>query len=347
MTPEELVFDYRRACVDGVEVYQGTALDVRVVVAGLPRAVRDGFLLGEVPWGRFSHAYGSGEDVPDLLESMRPADADGAMHACSLLWGSVCHQGTIGSVAPLAVPFLLRIAANPLGHVRADALGLVAAVACRNHWGDGSREHLLRVADPDDEPRFDGGGYPQNWSVRAGRDAIAADAHIPIALLDDPDQQVRQEAACVAAASSGRAGEFSAALHERLRVEKIPRVRPGLVLAIAQLAREHRHEDAAGFTHACWTDPERPAEVRVAAALGWLCLVDDPPPAELRAVLDDLVTPELGRLMAEVPWIGQVDHYRGAGLTRTLEHMLGPARRRTAFPDSWGGTGWFVDEPPF
>lgn len=46
-------------------------------------------------------------------------------------------------------------------------------------------------------------------------------------------------------------------------------------------------------------------------------------------------------------WIAQVDHYRGAGLTRTLEHMLGPVRRRTAFPDPWAETEWPVDDPPF
>ncbi|MGC0415531.1 hypothetical protein [Embleya sp. AB8] len=148
MTSEDPAFDYRRACVDGFEVYEGTALDVRVVVAGLPRAVKDGFLLGEAPRGRFSHAYGSGQDVPGHLELIRSADATAARRACSVLWNSVCHQGTTGSVAPLAVPFLLRIAANRLGHEPTNALGLVAAAACRNHWGDGSHAALLRVADP-------------------------------------------------------------------------------------------------------------------------------------------------------------------------------------------------------
>ncbi|MYS81106.1 HEAT repeat domain-containing protein [Embleya scabrispora] len=346
MTSEDLVFDFERVCAHGFEVYEGTALDVRTVIAGLPRDVRDGFLLEEVPWGRFSHAYGSGEDVPDYLERTRSADAAEAREARSSLGNSVCHQGTTGSVAPLMVPFLLRIAADRIAHERANALALVAAVACRNHWGDGSRAALLRVADADDDMHFDVGGYPQNWSVRAARDAIAADAHIPIALLHDPDPRVREQAACVLAASSGRAREISAALHERFRVEEVPRLRAGLVLAIAQPAREHRHEDAAAFTRACWSDPARSPEVRVAAALGWLCLVDDPAPEDLRAVLDELVTHELGLLMAEVPWIRQVDHYFGAGLTHTLNHMFDPVQR-PAFPDTWGEPEGFADDPPF
>ncbi|GCD97803.1 HEAT repeat domain-containing protein [Embleya hyalina] len=346
MTSEELAFDLERVRVHGIEVYEGTALDVRMVVAGLSRDVKDGFFFGEVPWGRFSHAYGSGENVPHHLERMRSADPTVARRAGASLGNSICHQGTTESVASLTVPFLLRIAADPAMHERVNALVLVAAVACRNHWGDGSRAALLRVADADDDLHLDGSGYAQNWSVRAARDAIAADAHIPLALLDDPDPRVREEAACVLAAASARAWEISAALHERLRIEEHPRLRAGLVLAIAQLAREHRHEDAAGFTRACWSDPERPAEVRVAAALGWLCLVDDPPPEDLRAVLDDTVTDELGRLMAEVPWLRQVDPYFGAGLAHTLNQMFDLVEPPT-FPDLWGGPKGFADDPPF
>ncbi|WP_406300449.1 hypothetical protein OG948_35845 (plasmid) [Embleya sp. NBC_00888] len=78
MTPEDLMFEYGRVQARGVEVYEGTALDVRVVTAGVSRRVRDGFLLGQVPWGGFSHAYGSGEDVLGYLERMRSVDAAAA-----------------------------------------------------------------------------------------------------------------------------------------------------------------------------------------------------------------------------------------------------------------------------
>ncbi|WP_406300798.1 hypothetical protein [Embleya sp. NBC_00888] len=51
---------------------------------------------------------------------------------------------------------------------------------------------------------------------------IAADAHIPITLVDAPDPRVRA-AAYVLAASSGRAWGISAAPHERFRVEEVGR----------------------------------------------------------------------------------------------------------------------------
>ncbi|WP_331765788.1 hypothetical protein [Embleya sp. NBC_00896] len=91
----------------------------------------------------------------------------------------------------------------------------------------------------------------------------------------------------------------------------------------------------------------RPAEVRVAAALGWLCLVDDPVPDDLRAVLDEIVTDELGRLMAQVPWMRPVDDYsRGAGPTHTLNQMFHPVQHPTG-PDPRGDPEGFADDPPF
>ncbi|MEU0936919.1 hypothetical protein [Embleya sp. NPDC005971] len=335
---------------DWPETYEGTVGDVRVVVASMPLEVGDGFVYDRVPWGRFSHAYGPGADVPELLERLRSADARTAEEALSSLWGSICHQGTRCSVAPLAVPFLLRIAADRSTHHRDHVLWLAATVARREYWGHWIREGLLRVADADDDVSVDMKGYPQNWTVRAARDAIAADAHVVIALLDDPDLEVREAAGYALAASTSRAGEISAALRARLCVEKVPRVRAGLVLAIAQLAREHRHEDAAAWTRALWSDPTRPAEVVVSAALGWLCLVDDPVPDELRAVLDESVTHEHARLMALVPWVRMMDH-TDDGPAHILRRMLDPnACPPPVLPDPWPDPETrkgCADDPPF
>ncbi|WP_406293074.1 hypothetical protein OG948_01380 [Embleya sp. NBC_00888] len=330
------------------EWWEGTDRDVRVVVARMPVGVRDGFAYGRVPWGRFAHAYGSGVDVPDLLERMRSADAVTAREGLGSLWGSICHQGSRGSVAPPAVPFLLRIAADRRARPRVGALFLVAMVARCDCQVD-SRADLLRVADSDgDHGHFDVGGYFRNRTVEAARGAIAADAHLAIVLLDDPDPDVREAAAYALAAASGRAGEISAALHDRFRIENHTCVRPGLVLAIAQSAREHRHEDAAAFTRALWSDPARPAEVRVGAALGWLCLVEDLVPDDLRAVLDACATPELDRAMASVPWLRRVDR-DGAGSTHILRQLLDPDpfRRSVADGGPWAEAEGCTDDPPF
>ncbi|GCD99078.1 HEAT repeat domain-containing protein [Embleya hyalina] len=258
---------------------------MRVVVAGLPVGVREGLGYERVPWDRFAHANGSAADVPELLEGLRSGDAAVAGDCLSSLVGSVCHQGTRYAPAALAVPFLLRIAADRTAHPRVGVLFLVAEAARDGYGGAAPQAGLLRVGG--DHTRFDTGAYREDWTVRAARAAIAVDAHIPIALLDDPDPRVRMGAAYVLSAAAQRAERISAALHESLRGESDPRVCAGLILAIAQLAHQHQHQhhqhrdrdrDAAVLARAHWSDPAHPLVVRTAAALAWLGLVDDPVP---------------------------------------------------------------------
>ncbi|MFE3205735.1 hypothetical protein [Embleya sp. NPDC059237] len=300
--------------------WEGTDGDVWMVVAGMSFDVREGFRYERVPFARFADE----PDVPRELERMRSADPVTAREARQALGCAMYCEGCRFPVGALAVPFLLRIAADASTHDRSSGLRMCALVARRNFWDDGSRAGLLRVAYADDDVRYGVDGSVQNWVIRAARDAIAADAHIPIALLDDPDPQVREMAAYVLAAASDRAREISTALHTRLDVEQHARVGAGLVLAIAQLAREHRHEDAAAFTRALWSDATRTPEVRVCAALGWLCLVDDPVPDTLRTMIEETVTPELHRLLSPTPWLTQVDYMGADGLSHTLWQMLDP-----------------------
>ena len=50
--------------------------------------------LDEVAWASLSHAYGSADDVPELIRA--PASPDGELResALSELYGNIVHQGT-------------------------------------------------------------------------------------------------------------------------------------------------------------------------------------------------------------------------------------------------------------
>ena len=329
MAAEE-VYDAPRAMEQGPAVYAGTGLDVRAVVARMPRDVKDHFQLDRVPWHRFPHAYGTDDTVPRGLASLRSGDAAEAGRALESLWNTVCHQGWTSASGALAVPFLLRRAADASAHDRAGTLRLAAELARPEHFGDGTRTGLLRSSAS--RMVWDNHGYPANWSFEAAQDAVAADTDILLALLDDPAADIRCLACYALATASGEADRISAALHGRFRTEEDPLVRASLVLAIGQLAGEHSDEHAIDWTRGLWSDPERPAEVRVGAALAWSCLVDDPIPQELRTVLDDIVTDDLVRLMAEVPWLGMVDDH-GAGLTRCVAQMFGADARPAVASD--------------
>ncbi len=293
---------------------------MRTVMGSIPREVKDGFTYDEIPWQRFPHFYGPGEEVPGRLATLASGDAEAAGRALGDLWEHLHHQGSTIAVGALAVPFLLRITAIGLPGLRADTLRLVAEIGRCQHFGDGTREGLLQVTE--DPLEVEGTTMcPTNWTIQAARDAITDDLHLLFPLLPDPDPDVGSATAFVLAAVTGEIARVSSALHRRLAVEDDPVVRVSLILAIAQLAREHQDEDAPSWARELWSDPGRPPEIRIGAGLAWLCLVDGPAPDELQALLADPSTDQCSDLFQRVPWIRPVDHY-GSGLRRCIHEML-------------------------
>lgn len=51
------------------------------------------------PWTDLSHAYGSAEDLPELLRTVAGADEGAAQDPLSTLHESVLHQGTVYSAS--------------------------------------------------------------------------------------------------------------------------------------------------------------------------------------------------------------------------------------------------------
>ncbi|OLT12311.1 hypothetical protein BJF79_22645 [Actinomadura sp. CNU-125] len=306
---------------NGTERCEGTDLDVRVLVAGLSSVVKDGLRYRELPWSRFRGPYGSVDEVPDYLDALQ-SDGESADRALRDLEADLWHQGGTYAPAALAAPFLVRIAAaSP--RQRTGILCILGATGRRPHFGDGSRAGLLRAIEGE---MYDTQGYPAHWTVEAVRGVIAADAAMLLPMLADPEPAVRSMSGYVLAAAAAAPG-ISAALRDRLAVEDVPDVRAGLVLAIAQRAREHHDpRSAAAWARALWADAGRPAEIRVSAAVAWLALVDDPVPGALLDALAGTVTDDVARVMDDVPWIRDVD-YGGTGLNRCLVQMLGTDAR--------------------
>ncbi|MFE1316060.1 HEAT repeat domain-containing protein [Kitasatospora phosalacinea] len=308
----------------GVDFYAGTMDDVRLVFANMPIETKDSFNYDAIPWGNFHHAYGSGSDVPARLEEIRSGSEEDSRLALTWLWSSLLHSETGCAAGALTVPFLIRIAATHRFH-RAVILNIVARLARRQHMGDGSRTGLLRAARADDLLAFESSGYLANWSIQAARQAVAADADLLLPLLEDIDPEVRQQAAYALAASAGRSEAVVEFLHSRLRVEDDPAVRACIVLAIGQLAWENRHAATIDQMRTWWQDVTRPAEVRVCAALSWLCLTDDAVADDLRAFLDASATDGLAALLAPIPWMIHVDD-EGGGLHSCLDQMYNPEK---------------------
>lgn len=302
------------------ERWVGTDCDMRTVVAAIPQEVKDEFKYDQIPWQRFPHCFGPGEEIPGFLATLASGDAEAARRALGNLWEGLHHQGNEAAVGALAVPFLLRIAAAGSPGLRADTLQLVAEIARCQHFGDGSREGLLQVAE---DPEIVEGTTmcPVDWIIQAARTTITTDRHLLFPLLSDPDPEVRSATAFVLATACGDMARISLALDDRLVMEEEPAVRVSLILAIGQLAREDNSEHAPAWARTLWSDAAQPLEDRVGAALAWLCLVDDPVPDELRTFLTHPGTDHLGELFQQVPWLPPVD-WHGNALRTCIHEML-------------------------
>lgn len=72
-------------------------------------------------WSQLSHAYGSAEDIPALLD--RIASEPNA-ERWSNLWSALCHQGSVYSASFAALPWLADVAGSDDREQAVSALNL-------------------------------------------------------------------------------------------------------------------------------------------------------------------------------------------------------------------------------
>ncbi|MEY2272980.1 HEAT repeat domain-containing protein [Streptomyces sp. BF23-19] len=314
-----------KALVDGAQLssFAGGPYDVRAVVAGIRPEAKDRFLLDEVPWEHFPH----GDRVREAVH-LRHTGGSSVQTGMGVV-GGMCADDMRAAAVP-AVPFLIRIAADPRHPHRVDALAEVSTPARARYFGVASRDELLlhRGDIQDDDLYDDYGvevtGYPAGWSVAAARAAITADTALLQPLLDDPAPSIRIHAAYALATATDPDRTVRAAFRTRLTAEPDPIIRAALILATAEATRTHPHPPTTTWMREQWEDRTQKPEVRLAAAIGWLCLTDEPAPGDLRAAVDNLATDERARAMDDLPWMAAAGGSGETGLRRCVRKMLHP-----------------------
>ncbi|MFB8167547.1 hypothetical protein ACFC60_06280 [Kitasatospora purpeofusca] len=191
--------------------------------------------LDSLSWSFHSHAYGSAEDLPDLVRALAGTDADAAREALSELYGSVLHQGTVYDASTVVVPFLAGLAAA--GHRTKDVLLLLGGMAAS-----------------EDEYGVEPG------AVRA---AVAGRLPLLLPLLDAAEAGVRR--AAVWTVSHTRTPVALSALRARWDEESEAAVRAEILSGIARIDPGAGAALAAGAL-----GPSRPAGVRLAAVFAHL-----------------------------------------------------------------------------
>lgn len=118
--------------------------------------------LDAVPWVELHDAYGSAEEVPELLRAMqRPEDRDAALYT---LHETIWHQGTVYEATAPAVPFLAGLAEADES-LMADMLALLALIAQGSIYSHGPG------VDPRSPEQID---RETDWVLRA-REAVRAE----------------------------------------------------------------------------------------------------------------------------------------------------------------------------
>ena len=85
--------------------------------------------LDRVDWKALRHAYGSADDVPELIRALLsedPAERKAAIHE---LFGNIYHQGTVYEASAYAVPFLMELLASQSTPDRESVACLLASIA--------------------------------------------------------------------------------------------------------------------------------------------------------------------------------------------------------------------------
>ena len=326
-----------RALVDGADLatFAGGPFDVRAVVAAIRPETTQRAFLDDVPWGNFPHGY----TVRDAVRLLRTG-SEPARNATAVLYGMCADDSR--AAAALAVPFLIEIGTDIHHPHRADAVGLLAAPARARHFGAASRdEFLLHRADPrhDALDDYDGygvevTGYPAGWSVAAARAAITAETPALLILLDDSDPAVRIDAAYALATVGDPDHTVRTAFATRLVTEHDPMVRAALILAIAETTRAHPHPPTTAWIRERWRDRTQAPEVRLAAAIGWLCLTDEPAPDELHLTVSTLTTDACARAMDALPWMTAAGCGE-PGLLTCVRRMLRAEEPEPPHDDPW------------
>lgn len=163
--------------------------------------------LEEVPWNTLEHAYGTAEDVPDLLRQLLSTDPKLRSETQWTLYGNIFHQGTRYPATPYVVPFLIEMCAEPSVPDRSWLLSYWGSLITgyfsvqeRPIWGDGEKLHVCGEVQDDD-------GDPYSLALHQIYQESLKGYSLLKTLIDDLDPTVRAGAAWVLACLPTKADE--------------------------------------------------------------------------------------------------------------------------------------------
>lgn len=143
--------------------------------------------MDEVGWASMKHAYGSAEDVPELLRGLASSCAQERERALDGMYGAVHHQGDVYDSTLACVPFLFELVGHSELPDRGGIVELLVSIGGGDAFDDGPLEGVdgaegnyamaltaIRAgaagrSSPTRPSRRTGGSGVAAWSVPYGR----------------------------------------------------------------------------------------------------------------------------------------------------------------------------------
>jgi hypothetical protein len=268
-------------------------------------------------WARYTHAYGSAADVPDLLRGLCSADPQRRDRARYELYGNIFHQGSRYEASSVAAGFLVELVDDPATPDRPQLLELLTALAIGgdSSWlPEGLPIARLRAWLAANPPDLDGVGERL-------REWMLGDRHDP-PVPGTEDERLRLHAHWeLETYDQVRLG---IPIYHSLLCEADPQTRVAAAYTLAWFPEDA--PDTVPFLVAAAEDPDGRLAATARVALGLLAAGDDP-------VLRDGLTDD----RPVVRWASAV----------ALARLLGPASPPDAVAEleSWAARGEPVDVP--
>jgi len=230
----------------------------------------------DVPWELLSHANGLADDVPGLLAALVDGPEHARDEALITLFDYLWNDGVVFEATAQAVPFLARIAGTPGLPRRSQVLDLLGRIV---------RASAFPEVDDPLHAREDRLGRTSTlpieveWATRA-KAAVGASEPSWVALLDDPDAEVRGTAAFVLSGLDELATSSVEALARHAEREPDDSARAAMLVALSEVDGH----DAPSLLASALKSTTKVVRFAAAVALGRLGF-----PSDTEVVVDLLV----------------------------------------------------------
>jgi hypothetical protein len=222
--------------------------------------------LDNFPWHEYEHAYGTGEDIPDLIRALLSPRKPERQEAYSQLYMSVLHQGAIYTSTPQVASVLLRFLNDPTVPDRAEMMSFLSSAL---DDADVSSRHQTesrqwRIDHGELTPEANSAIEEELQLAVLTRAAVFHDVEVYFRALEDDDPAVRRAAIGLLSCNPEIQSRVQQRIHQLMLVEDNPKTLAAMILSMGEMRQSD--PGSVALLEGVVTSREEPPVARIAAA---------------------------------------------------------------------------------